>query len=75
MKKPSMSIHSLIFILVSSIAAIIITIQFVCVGILFNIFNSQKNAAVSSMVSQTVQIMEDNLPNYRFYTKLHDKQQ
>lgn len=61
MKKPSMSIHSLIFILVSSIAAIIITIQFVCVGILFNIFNSQKNAAVSSMVSQTVQIMEDNL--------------
>ena len=61
MKKPSISIHSLIFILVSSIAAIIIAIQFVCVGILFNIFNSQKNAAVSSMVSQTVQIMEDNL--------------
>ena len=61
MKKKTLSLHRLIILLVSTVAALIILIQLVCIGVLLNMFNEQKQIAVSSLVSQSAKTIEEAL--------------
>ena len=61
MKKKTLSLHRLIILLVSTVAALIILIQLVCIGILLNMFQEQKQIAVSSLVSQSAKTVEEAL--------------
>lgn len=61
MKKKTLSLNRLIILLVSAVAALIILIQLVCIGILLNMFNEQKQIAVSSLVSQSAKTIEEAL--------------
>ena len=61
MKKKSLSLSQLIVILVSAMIALTIIIQLICISVLFNMLNQQKQSAVESVVSQVGQLIDDTI--------------
>ena len=61
LKKKNLSLSQLIVILVSAVITLTIIIQLICISILFNMLNKQKQSAVESVVSQVGQLIDDTI--------------